>query len=242
MDEANPDSPAIEDPRTAAAVRSGRRRAGLGLLGGLLALTLAIVLITIASDRQDALVREGVRVSGTVVGARHPIRGPNSVDYRYVFGGRAYGGHIGASEFYEVGDEVDVYVDPSQPSRSTLPEEQPQSGWAYWVTIFGIVLGFSGVGAGGWSLYLWRRRRRVLRSSPWLRRSLRVEWLSRGRLQLADAEEGTTLRLSKQQATRLNLPGSPEATLRIARRGRRAVVSSIDHDELALGRIIEGAT
>jgi hypothetical protein len=80
-------------------VRSGRRRAGLGLLGGLLALTLAVVLITIASDRQDALVREGVRVSGTVVGAHHPIRGPDSVDYRYVFGGREYGGHLGASEF-----------------------------------------------------------------------------------------------------------------------------------------------
>lgn len=232
---------AIDDPATAAASRRGRRRAAAGFLGGLLALTLAIVFITIASDRQDALVRDGVRVSGTVVGANHPIRGPKSVDYRYVFGGREYGGHIGASEFYEIGDGVDVYVDPRQPSRSTLPDEQPQSGWAYWVSIVGVVLGFSGVGAGGWSLYLWRRRRRVLRTSPWLRRSLRMEWLSRGRLQLTDADQGTTIRLRKQQATRLNLPGSPDATLRTARRGRRVVVSSIDHDELALGRITEGA-
>lgn len=233
---------AIDDPSTRAAVRRGRRRALGGFLAGLVALTFAIVLITIASDRQDALVRNGVRVDGVVVGAHHPIRGPNSVDYRYEFGGHNYAGHIGASEFYEVGDRVDVYLDPEQPGRSTLPDEQPQSGWAYWVTIFGIVLGFSGVGAGGWSLYLWRRRRRVVRSSPWLRRSHRLEWLSRGRLQLTDVDQGSAIRLSKQQATRLNLPGSPDAMLRIARRGRRAVVSSIDHDELALGRVIESAS
>jgi len=105
------------------------------------------------------------RVDGTVVGAHHGFRGPNSVDYRYVFRGREFAGHIGASEFYEVGGGVDVYVDPQQPSRSTLPDEQPQSGLTFWVTIFAIVLGFSGLGAGGWSLHLWRRRRRVLRTS-----------------------------------------------------------------------------
>lgn len=241
MAEADAHSPAIENPATAAAVRAGRRRAGLGFLGGFAALTLAIVLISLASDRQDLLVREGVRVTGTVVGVNHPLRGPNSVDYRYAFGGREYAGHIGASEFYELGERVTVFVDPEQPGRSTLPDEQPQSGPVYWVTIFAVVLGFAGVGAGGWSLYLWRRRRRILRTSPWRRQSLRMEWLSRGRLRLVDGEQETSIRISKQQATRLNLPGSADAALRTARRGRRAVVSSIDHDELALGRIVEDA-
>jgi hypothetical protein len=83
-------------------------------------MTLAIVLITIASDRQDTLVKQGVQLTGTVVDVNHPLRGPNSVHYSYTFNDRQYFGHVGASEFYEVGERVTVFVDPRQPGRSTL--------------------------------------------------------------------------------------------------------------------------
>jgi hypothetical protein len=228
---------ALNDPATSAAVRAGRRRALAWLLGGLAILTLAVVLISIASDRQDALVREGTRVEGVVVAVRHPLRGPKSVTYRYVFEGQEFSGHIGASEFYEVGDVVTVFVDPDQPDRSTLPDEQPQSGVAYWVTIFAIVLGFAGLGSGAWSLLQWRWRRRVLRASPWEVRAVVAEPRSRGRVRLSDAQGSDVFDLTNQQATRLPLLGGVSWPVRIARRGRRVVISSPEGAELALGRL-----
>jgi hypothetical protein len=227
---------ALDDPAIAAAVRTGRRRALAWLFGGLATFTLAVVLISIASDRQDALVRGGTRVEGVVVDVRHPLRGPNSVTYRYDFEGQVLSGHIGASEFYEVGDVVTVFVDPDRPERSTLPDEQPQSAFAYWVTMFAIVLGLAGLSSGAWSMLQWRGRRRVLEASPWEVRSVVAEPRSRGRVRLNDAQGSEMFDLTSQQAARLPLPGGVPWPVRIARRGRRVVISSPEGAELAQGR------
>lgn len=236
--------PAITDADTARAVRVGRLRGAAAALGGVVALTVAVVLITVADDRQERLERGGVAVPGVVVRANDPLRGPDSVTYRYRFGGRTHTGHIGGSHYYEESAAVTVYVDPADPSRSTLLGEQPQSGPAYWTTIAGVTGGLIATVAGPASSMQWRRRRRVLQRAPWERRQFDVEWLRRGRLRLAasNAVNGRTITIGKREATRLVLPAGPDAVLNVSEGKRLAVLSHPSPPtQLALGRLAGAA-
>lgn len=232
---------ALDDPETSAAVRRGRRRAFARFAGGAMVLTLAVVLINVASDRQRALVRDGTVVQGLVIDAEHPFRGPNLVTYRYVFEGQRFFGSITGSGHYRPGEVVTVFVDPDRPERSTLPGEQPQSDIAYWVTVFAFVLGSSAIVSGMWSLMQWRWRVRVLRSSPWAIASVLVLPARRPLfgVRLKTVRGSEAFDLTSSQATRL-LPspvgGSASVSVRTAARGRRVVISSPRGQELALGR------
>lgn len=74
------------------------------------------------------------------------------------FGGRTHRGHIGGSNHYGESVPVTVYVDPVDPSRSTVPGEPPQSGPAYWTTIVALA------GGPDRRYISWGRRRAVVQS------------------------------------------------------------------------------
>lgn len=113
-----------------------------------------------ASDRQDALVNGGVEVPGVVTRARDPIRGPRSVEFRYSFDGRDFEREIFGSNSYDAGEAVTVSVDPDDPARATLAEEQPQSRPAFVLTLVMISGSFLLLAAGVSDLWKrWRRSR-----------------------------------------------------------------------------------
>lgn len=152
-------------PRVSNAGRTSRwrqpsvRRGVAFVALGLIAFLLAGFMLRPASDRQDSLERDGVEVPGVVTKARDPIRGPRSVEFRYAFDGMDFEGEIFGSNSYEPGDSVTVFVDPTEPSRATLPDEQPQSGPAYVLTLIVVTGSFLLLAAG--VVDLWKRWRRT---------------------------------------------------------------------------------
>lgn len=107
-----------------------------------------MVMISLASNEQDELMRTGTRVPGIVIDVKSGFRSCCDVEYRYTVNGREHIGLIsGIAQSYDAGQRVSVYVDPEDPNRSTLPGEQPQSAPARLVTIASFSLAVVAFGA-----------------------------------------------------------------------------------------------
>jgi uncharacterized protein DUF3592 len=139
-------------------LRRVRPRAVLMILGGAVLFLAPGLVIGPSSERQERLEKHGVRVRGVVVDTSTPFRGPSSVTFRFVFESRKYVKRIIASEGYDVGESVAVYVDPNNPRSATLPSEQPQSTPGYVLTLVMFVA--SCLLLGGGVVGLWKARRR----------------------------------------------------------------------------------
>ena len=231
---------ALAEPSTAAAARRGRRLAASALAGALVAVVITVVLIGVADHRRDELKGAGVEVVG-VVDRVFPPRGrgiPNVV-YRYAFDGRTHTGHSRWSSGYDVGQPVAVFVDRDRPERSTLAAGLPQSGLAYATTLVLPTLGLAALAGGSASLIQWRRRLRVLRSAPWQPRQLRTASSADGALKLLDFASGAEVRFGRLQTVRLRLPPGQTLAFRVAQVGQEVVLSTLDREQLALGRVTQ---
>lgn len=232
---------ALQEPETREVFARRRRRAWLLTMVGLAAFTTAAVLISIASDRQEDLEGSEIRVDGIVIDVSTPIRGPSTIKYEYSVGEKAFTNVIYGSNAYDVGEAVDVFVDPADPTNSTVPGEQPQSVLAYWITIIGITAGLSLLIAGVGQVRSTRRRRNVLARAPW--RSQRYRLSQEGRLwsRLEHAEDlgrgrPGTIRLATRELRRVRpYLGGP---LWVAAHGRRVVLAPSGEPALtAIGRV-----
>lgn len=141
----------------------GVRRGVLLLALGATVCVASGFLIGVADDRQARLETDGVPVAGVVVRSVNRGRGPDSVIFRYVYGGRVHVNEILGSNSYDHGEQVTVYVDPADPGSATLPDEQPQSTPTYVLTLL-LVAGSLVLMVGG-VVDLWKRWRRARRSA-----------------------------------------------------------------------------
>lgn len=227
---------ALDHPGTARTLRATLRW-GLGwLVVAVVGLALVIGVEGGAAERQSALERDGVSVLGVVVDARTAVRGPDRVTYRYTFDGEEHRGSIVGSGSYVVGTPVTVIVDPDRPDRSTLAGEQAQGAVGFWASTIGGVAALGGLVAGPAVLVQWWRRRRVVRAAPWEEHSVQLVTGARGGLRLVDEADGSELHLTKDQRSRLGLSSGDTHRLRVALVGDRAVVSTLDEDQVALAR------
>lgn len=122
------------------------RRIWAALAGALLALVVAVVLITTASNRAERLEEIGDRVPGSVIDFDRGFRAErNWVTFQYTYGGQVRDQRMPVSGRYAEGSAVEVVVDPSDASRAIIAGERPQSSPAYWASIAGVVLGLGGL-------------------------------------------------------------------------------------------------
>lgn len=132
---------------------------GLGI-AGVVATVLFFVITTIQSDR---LLARADHVSGTVVGTR-PAGSLNPFDYgrlivRYQVDGTTYIRTIWLDDTRpeRVGDTVDVYVDPTQPTlvrtKADANSPVPLGGWVMLGGLCSLALGI----AGGTAMHVARR-------------------------------------------------------------------------------------
>lgn len=218
-------------------MRRDLRLAILGLALSPPCFIVVVVLSVLAANRQEAIERRGVQVVGEVISFVPAGKFGDVVTYRYRYDEREYRGKISYSNAYEEGQRVKVFVDPADPERSTLYDEEPQSG------LESAAVGIAGATAlvagpcGAYGLWAWKRRRSVLRAVPWSKASFRIEKRRLGGVRLVGDARVGEINISRVEANRLNRMDARQARLLFARHGRTTVVTGHWRDELAIGRV-----
>ena len=163
--------PALDDGRTATALRRAMRR-GWAVVGLGLACVVAVVLLSSTmADADESLRAEGARTEGTVVSVTADTRwseGSARVAFRVGGRERVERVHLAASaDGYATGDRVTVFYDPEERDRITIDGIPYEPAWTHWPFILTIVGSVTAGPGGAWMLRQARRCRRLLSEQPW---------------------------------------------------------------------------
>ncbi|UOX99857.1 DUF3592 domain-containing protein [Blastococcus sp. PRF04-17] len=135
---------ALEDPRTATAMRQARRRAwalaGLGAVG----IGGVVVAFSVDIGADDELRRTGVTTVGTVEWVEPDSKwSDGAASVRFTAGGSTESRDVTLGGFaadYVAGDVVDVWYDPADPDRFIIDDALYGPDWTGWVLVPALVL------------------------------------------------------------------------------------------------------
>lgn len=166
-------SPAMDEPRTSRAWRSLRGRAVALLVGGVVAVAVAVMLGRSTAAERATLLEQGVRRTATVVEVSSgSLVYAGTVTVSFTLGGSRHRAELPANlevDPLRVGDTLELAVDPDDPSRAVATAVAARSSGAGLVIVAAGSLGLTSLAVGVVTALRARRWGRILRSAPWRR-------------------------------------------------------------------------
>ncbi|WP_436501944.1 DUF3592 domain-containing protein [Actinokineospora sp. HUAS TT18] len=164
--------PGRVDPAAAVgAMRAARKVGVLGVVLGLVLLTVWLVVALIGDAADDDLVATGTRVQGVVVDEHGGTKIlSSSIDVRFTpIGGvsRVESINVNSLDDYGVGTLVEVIYDPADPTRVRTPDELNAANWQMGVAVVSFAFGGILVSGGVVTVVCWQRR--LARVGQWRR-------------------------------------------------------------------------
>jgi len=165
---------ANQDPTTASLLRRYRRRAGWWLGSGIVLFVVFVIAASAVETSGDELLRTGEQVTGVVLEIRscrpRLCASHRSLVVEFPVEDQAHRGVVNlddGSPEYRVGQSVEIFYDPSDPTHFRTEADVNQSPWTVYPMIFALLGGVAALVVGIVAIRRGRRFRRTLRQHPW---------------------------------------------------------------------------